>query len=411
MPGSQKMICLIVGAALLVLFPQTAWAEIKWGRIEVHPGLALTAKYNDNVFLEADKVFDDGTSEGREEDLILSESPSLQLIRRKEGGDFFGFQFNYVGIDEHFIDLQEQDIFKHDLFGNFSLGNPAGAWELKIGARHFITRDPISSEFGSNFNPRVDRKETHATGDLDWQLAQTLRLDLITHFKRSQFSDIQFQFETSDTIDIGSGVYWQYSPLTLFEIKYKYQLINYLNVSTINFDARTNTVQAGMEWKPNSAWRILVLPGVNNVKFEGIAGQNRSDFVFEAEVEFIPSKLTRLTLYGFRRIKNATFDDIQTFDKTGGGMTLYRQLALKWFAEIQSRFEVNDYDVAAPDPIHGNTMRFRIDELLLVQATLTYKIQQWWQVRAMYRFVNNWSNFDTRDYRNHVGSLTLSFKF
>ena len=51
--------------------------KIRFGRVRVQPGLAFETTYTDNIFLSADKVFANGTAEGRNEDLILSIKPSL----------------------------------------------------------------------------------------------------------------------------------------------------------------------------------------------------------------------------------------------------------------------------------------------------------------------------------------------
>jgi hypothetical protein len=407
----RKALGLTCGLIFLTLIPRDASAEFQWGRLKIHPGLALTTKYNDNVFLEADKTFNDGTQEGRQADLILMTSPSLRLIQKKKKGDFFGFKFRYLGVDEHFIDLRDQDIFKHDVSGNLSLGNPAGVWELDLGGRHYITRDPISTEFGSNFNPRIDRKETHATGNLDWQIAKTLQLNLNAHFLRNLFDEFRFRFESRDMMKSEGNVYWQISPLTQLEIKYIYQTTRYQYETSINFDSNTHTVSAGVEWKPNPIWRLHALSGFNSIQFDGLAEQNRNDLIYEAEVEYTPSRLTKINLYGFRRIKNSSFRDVQAFDKKGFGMTIYRQLALKWFSEIKFLFENNGYDVAVPDDLNGNILRFRVDERLMFHTNLNYKIQEWWVVRAGYKYVKNWSNFDRQNYRNHVVNVTLSFKF
>ena len=61
--------------------------DIKVGRVNICPGFGFDTRFNDNIFLEANRGFVNGSFEGNTEDVIFTNRPELTLrLPRERGG-------------------------------------------------------------------------------------------------------------------------------------------------------------------------------------------------------------------------------------------------------------------------------------------------------------------------------------
>ena len=61
--------------------------DIRIGRFEIHPGAAITYEYDDNIFLEADQTFSNGTLQSPTSDSIYTLKGNLGIIKELQAGD------------------------------------------------------------------------------------------------------------------------------------------------------------------------------------------------------------------------------------------------------------------------------------------------------------------------------------
>jgi hypothetical protein len=394
-----------------IFFQESVQAQqgFKLGRAEVHPGVSLEAKYDDNVFLDADKLFQNGTFEVAQEDYIFTFSPTLTIEQKRLKGDNFGFRFKYLGEDEHFVDLKEQDNFNHDVSALVELGDVGGDVTWTLGGRYLDNRNPISTEFASNLNPRQDRTTYDFKSNLKWLVASHVEADIKAKFSRNLFDDSENQeFDQYD----GSGtLLWDTTALTSVGINYSYRFMDYLKSSAINFDSATNSGSFIFKWKPLAFFTSELWLGINHIEFEQVADQDRDDLIYQVKLNYKPKSSQSWELFGLREIANSYFDDIQVFQKTAVGLTWNQRLGVKWTGKAGIDFHFNRYDIAAIDLAGGGALKFRKDKRFSGLLSISYNIQDWMSILLEYNYSHNDSNFDNFDYENNVASIQFSLLY
>ena len=143
--------------------------NIRFGRLQVTPGLELKQKYDDNIFYEADKRFANGTREGKSEDLISVISPYIKIIRKRAAGERFGLSLLYRANQEKFADLSALDNLQHDARGELDFSLRGNRIRGKLFTTFLQTQDlssfdklqavESSSVIATNFNPRTSRTD------------------------------------------------------------------------------------------------------------------------------------------------------------------------------------------------------------------------------------------------------------
>jgi hypothetical protein len=407
---------MLLGVLLILcggLLPDVSLAQqgFKLGRAEVHPGVSVEAKYDDNVFLDADKRFQNGTFEVAQEDYIFTFSPTLTIEQKRLKGDNFGFRFRYLGEDEHFADLTDQDNFNHDVSALVEFGDVEGDVTWTLGGRYLDNRYPISTEFASNLNPRQDRTTYDFKSNLKWLVASHVEADIKAKFSRNLFDDFDFENQEFDQYDGSGTLLWHTTALTSVGINYSYRFMDYLKSSAINFDSATNSGSFIFKWKPLSVFTSELWLGINHIEFEQVANQDRDDLIYQVKLNYKPKSSQSWELFGLREIANSYFQDIQVFQKTAVGLTWNQRLGVKWTGKAGIDFQLNRYDIAAIDQAGGGALKFRKDKRFSALLSISYDIQGWMKVLLEYNYRHNDSNFDNFDYKNNIASIQFSLLY
>lgn len=405
----------VEAAAGIDIFPQggkdVETGNIQIGRVKVHPGFAFETRYEDNVFLEADQTFANGTSEGRTDDFIFINQPYLGLKLDRLEGELFGFDLSYRGNDEHFLNLSNtQDVFEHRIAGSVNLGGPGGRGDLTFGGSYFSTQSIESRDLQTNIGNRVSNKERSVYADFIVIFRKTFRVKAHGDFQQRTFGGTLSR-EDRDTYNFGGSIFWQFTKLTALGVKYNHRLREYPEVSAVNFDSNSDQVFVAIRWEPTALVRGEVAVGYDTKRFKGIAGQDRQDVIYQIDLEYHPVDRTNFVLTGVRSIQDSSFGVIQAYLSSSVGLTWYQKLGKKFSTEIGASFQNLDYDKFAVDTPGGGVLRVRKDNSVSTVVALVYDIQKWLKARAVYRFENNNSNFDDRDFKSNTGVLNLSLAY
>ena len=70
-----------------------------------------------------------------------------------------------------------------------------------------------------------------------------------------------------------------------------------------------------------------------------------------------------------------------------------------------------DYRRSSIDGPGGGVVKTRVDNIIAGSTALVYEIQKWLDARARYQYEENFSNFDSSDFLNHVGILEIAAKY
>jgi hypothetical protein len=408
-PVSVVLISLFL--ALCLKGPSLAQDGIKMGRVTIHPSVSFSAKYNDNVFLSADKVFANGRQEVAQSDYIFTINPSLAIGQTREKGDNFGFMLDYSVEDERFAELEGQDFFNQSVLGQFEFGDVAGKKTLIIGGQYLDTRIPVSTEFSASFNPRSARSKYEVNSTLKWLLANDLYIKIKGQFSRNLFDENRLDDQEFQNTQASGILFWQTTAITGFGINYSYSFIDFLKNRGINFDAVRQSTSLIWRWEPLSVFNSEVQIGYHHSEFEGVLGQDRDDLIYKVAFKYRPKSTREWTLIGVREIPNSFFNDIQAFEKTEVNLGVDQQIGVKWMIRSQISYQIHQYDIPAVDVTGGGAIKLRKDEYFSGLLSLIYSIQDWIDVIAEYNYVINNSNFDNVDYLNNIALIRLSILF
>ena len=399
----------LISLFVMFFFPESGLAQqgFKWKRMEIHPALSFQMNYNSNIFLNADKVFVDGTSEVAQEDFIFTTSPSLTIEQKRQKGDNFGFFFQYLGQDERYVELKDQDFYTQDVSAHLELGDLGGGITWTFGGRYLDSRDPISTEFGSIFNPRQDRTTYDLHSKLLWKLTHDIEADIEAKVRRNLFDN--FDLEEFDQYNGSSTLFWKSTALTGIGVNYSFQYIDYLEASTFNFDNARHSGSFILRWKPLSVFSSEFWIGMNHVKVIDVAGQDRDDVIYKLQLDYQPNTTSKWRLTSFREIPNSFLRDIQSFQSTATQLTWSQKLGVKWKGLSTISFEDRKYDIPIQDIPGGGALKLREDQYFFCSLSLTYSIQDWLSASMEYSYTNNDSNFDEADYSRNLVFLRLSF--
>jgi len=388
--------------------------KLRFGRIAVIPGIAFDGFYDSNVFKEADFHFFNGTAEGRTDDFIFVTSPSIHTVLERTAGDPIGFELNYLGRDERFVNLTNEDAFNHFIDGAIDLGGPGGRTDLKIGGLYSATRESSDSEFDSNFNPRSKRFIKAGFADLLWRISELFQATANTRYEDKTFDAALLSDEENSTFDLGGSLFWQYSTPLAFGVRYNLRLVDYSDGSGSRSDSDSHTVLASTRWTPTKTFTSEFGIGIDDRNFDSFPSQDRTDFSFDLRADYHPTDRRKFTLEAYRKIINSTFSDsfgnnVQSAVTTNITVGLEQKLGLKMSAKVAAGWERRKYNQGAVDEVGiGNVLRFRHDDNALANFNFIYFIQPWLHAKTAYHYKWRQSNFDDKDYTQHVISLGLS---
>ncbi len=405
-----------IGAAQIEIFPKggldlrTDEGKIRIGRVEIHPGLALESRYDSNVFQEANKTFENGTSEDKDDDFIFTISPSIGINLERGKGELLGFDFKYIGNSEHFVNLSSEDTFEHDVNASVNFGGPGGRTDVTLGGRYFKTRSIQDRDLQSNLGARQDEEDSKLFANLVYILSETFRVRLNGDFRREDFSGSPgIDIEDVDTINLGGAVFWQITQPTAIGVRYNHRIRDYLTPSTTNFDGEADAIFFLVKWEPTKLLRSEVELGYETKRFDNISGQDVDDFVFNVDVEYSPTQRRKFLFNATRQIQDSSFRLIQAFIYTAAEGSVLQRLGRKFSTRAGFQFENLDYQKSAVDNTSiGGVSRVRVDNTITGTLAVIYDIQSWLKAEAEYKYEQNFSNFDDRDYEQNVGTLRLS---
>ncbi len=404
-----------IGAAQIEIFPKgglelrTDEGKIRIGRVEIHPGLALESRYDSNVFQSADKTFANGTSEDPTDDFIFTISPSIGLELKRGKGEVFGFDFKYIGNSEHFVNLSSEDTFEHDVSAAMNIGGPGGRSDITLGGRYFKTRSIQERDLQSNLGSRVDEEDSSLFADFIYTISQTFSVKLNGKYRREDFSGSpSLAIEDVDTINLGGAIFWQVTQPTAIGLRYNHRIRDYLTPSTVNFDGNADAIFFLVKWEPTKLLRGEVELGYENKRFDNISGQDEDGFVFNLDVGYAPTERRRFLFNATRQILDSSFQLIQAFIYTAAEGVVQQRLGRKFSTKVGFQFENLDYQRSAVDTPGGGVSRVRVDNTISGTVALIYDIQRWLKAEAEYKYEQNFSNFDDRDYEQNIGILRLS---
>jgi hypothetical protein len=383
--------------------------DIRLGRVRLHPGVALESSYESNIFDEADQNFTNGTFEDPTDDFIFSIKPSMRLELERAAGEVFGFYAGYEGRDEHFLHETEQDFFNHLVSAGINLGGPGGRGDVTVGGSWEKSAGGSNRDINSNLGNRQANTTTAGFVELLYSLTQTFKLQL-----KADVTDEKFQgsaTENSDEYNLGGSVFWQATKPAAFGVKYNHRIRRYETPDPTNDNSESDQAFLALKWEPTSLISGEVAVGVDVKRFNTFKGEDSENLVYQLAVNYRPVKRSRIVLRSNREVIDSSFGTIQSYILSSLSLGISQKLGKKFTLLVDLSGDHLDYRRSSVDTVNGGKVKTRIDKTLAGSTALVYEIQKWLDARASYKYEENFSNFDSNDFLNHVGIIEIAAKY
>lgn len=379
--------------------------KLSLGRVQLHPAFSFESRYNDNVFLLADKVLAVGPPEGKQGDFIFVNKPSLGMELKRTPGEVFGFDLNYQAEDEHFVDLGDtQDVVNQNVSGNLNFGGTGGKSDITLGGSYQKTRNVQSFDIQTNVGNRAGLQNYVGLLDFIYLSSKTLRFALGASIVAQRFDSPNQAFD-SDSYNVTGSIHWKSSPLLAYGVSYIHSIRDYDMPTAGLFNSDTDQFSLIAEWQATPWLEGELSVGINSKKYDDFTKQN---VVSQFDLRYHPVARTQISLRVNREIRDTLFGSLRFLIFHGVRLKLERNLGKKFLAEITGRYGNYDYRRTAVDVQGGGALKTRVDNRMETSLALTYQIQDWLVATARYRYSENKSNFDGSDFINNVGTIEIS---
>lgn len=383
--------------------------DMRVGRVKLHPGLAFESRYESNIFEEADRDFQTKT-EDPTDDFIFTIKPSMGIALDRAPGEVFGFFVDYEGRDESYLEEGgTQNFFNHEVGGGVNLGGPGGRSDLTIGGSWEKRAGGGSRDFNSNIGNRQVRRTYTGYADLIYSISKIFKLELNVSVEDNKYQARRAQ--NVDEYNAGGALFWQATTPAAFGIKYNHKIREYELPTPSNDNSQADQVFLALRWEPSSLFFGEFAVGYDTKRYKNIKGDNSENLVYQVDLRYRPVKRTKITFKAGRQIVDSTFSTIQSYVLSSARLKASQRLGKKMSAFIDLIHEHLDYRRSAPDSANGGGIRTRIDNTVSGATGLKYDIQKWLEATAKYKYEENISNFDDRDFINHIGLFEIAAKY
>ncbi len=386
--------------------------DIKIGRFEIHPGASLTYKYDDNIFLEADQSFSDGSFESPTSDSVAILKGSFLANKELRLGDSWGFNMFYEAQNQSFVKTTTEDFLGHDLDTELTLAGLGGRTKVSLFGNFLKTVTPSNSEFASNFNPRSIRTLTELGERFRWELTPRTVFNLNGKIGFQRFDASSLQGEDRNNITVSTSAFWAWTKLTSFGMNLFYDNTLYTAPQTFNNDSNLYGAFFIARFQPSAF--ISGDLGIGYQERIVTGASTRGGFSYKMNLKYDYSDRTKFILRGERSIQDSTFLTTNLNITTNINIAWEQQWPLfpKFGTRLFFGYQNIDFNEARADTVNGGgAVKNRDDNLTSVGIDLIYNIQKWLDAEVEYNRRENSSNFGARSFLSNVLTLSVTAAF
>lgn len=390
-----RFLCATVMSALLVGFTGPVWSQegIRVGDFRVHPNLALSTEWNDNIDLAPRDEIEDFL-------YVISPGISVELPGRR-----YTFRLGYRADILRYREQDQLNETHHTVQADAKAAFPGG---LTLVASDQFKR---TSEFAGfpvpELTQRVDRNENALKVGAEYAIQERISVGLDYNFLWVDY--LPRDFDDLDRQEHLAGVilYYRIRPRASILGEYDYQAIRYhLDDVARDRDSDANKFKVGIKGDVTAKTTLLAKVGWESRDYKNPSREDFDGLIVELEALYTYREPSQLRLFGGRGAIESLFSEPNFYVATYGGVEVRHQLRPRWLVTIKGLTGVNDY----PEAVASETKE-RSDRFYDVSLALRYQIQQWLGVELGYAYLVRNSNFADSDYTNNrvKGSILVTF--
>ena len=349
---------------------------------ELQLKLAISAAYDDNIFLSASNP---------QSDLVTRIGASAAYRK----GDKLEGQGGYLEVAYRPTVVAYADNDDNDRI------DQEAEWEA--GWRGKAIRFAYSGEFRqlgdatADTGTLTDRTEVSNSVRIAWAPREKITLELAAGHESMDYDSPAFADSSMSYGEL--AVRYAYSPKTRLAVVYRAGTFEVDGAGSQAIHRATGRI----EWNPTRKTRIDIEAGFEHRRFD-----NGSDTtpVVEARFGWEPREGTELYFGGYRREQASAFLPGQNFTQGGIVLGMSQRLGGKWTGKLEGGLERAEYS-----RVSGTGPAGRVDRIRFIRPSLEYRFTDDFSMGLYYRYSQNRSNNPAFGYESHSGGVEMGYQF
>lgn len=375
-------------------YPQ---GNIRLGPMEVHPGISVQGRYDDNIFLN---------QTNKESDFITTVTPFLALrlpfMQKKHSLDF-AYRADMVSYNKNTTENTTNQEFTGSLRMNFP-----GGLDLNLNALRLDTSEPSNSAEQSDIAARIPRTQNQLNASARYRISTRFDVGLAQRIVRHNYKSFDLNSEDREERDTTLSVYYKFLPKTSAFAEAGFGQIAYLTPRSPELDRSSSytAVRAGLSWDPASRLSGTLKAGLENRDFSAENKQGLTNFTIGGDLKYqLTSKIsTKLTLEkGFRETNIEEERTKPVIEYTMALLSLEHRFSSKVSFLLSGIYENDSYPTDLPDS--------REDNYYGIDFAIQYRIRKWWEMGTSYTFRTRNSTLPASEFSNKVISAYSRWVF
>lgn len=385
------------------------------GRGFVHPFLAITEYWTDNVFY---------TRDNKQSDFATVLSPGIWLAVPHVNEKLLQIDTANISPGGYSLSRFQPEIFKRyqlylfynadiERFSKFSSQNDDN--HRAEGFFQYNLRGGLTLEFVDQFIISHDQRGTGVTTELDKfrdNLANvTVLYDVSDRFKlKVDYSNFLVDylasrnaFRSRDDNALSGYVFYKFQPKTSAFVEYEFVDIRYRNDSLLN--GREHHWFGGLQWDITAKSRGSVKAGYGIKEFADSSLVGGNDFILEAQVNYHFTPKTEVILKASRRTDETNVQGTNFILSDTVEAQYLQRITGKITADIKLSYANDSYkgDVT----LNAVTKKLS-DNYYSGAAAVRYKFKEWLQLDLGYIYDRRNSSFSELDYAANIFFLRVT---
>ncbi|MCW1886940.1 outer membrane beta-barrel protein [Luteolibacter flavescens] len=348
---------------------------------ELEMGIAISAAYDDNIFL----------SPNAQSDFVVKVSPAIAWRKGdpKEGeGGYIRAAYKPTGVK--YSDFSDND--RVDQVASWEVGWRGQAIKLAYSGEARSLGD-ATADTGT----LTDRTEFASEARVTWSVRERVAVEVAAGYESTTYDDSRFA-DSSNAYG-GIALRYAYSPKTTLSAAYKFGRFEVDGAGPQDVHRTT----ARIEWKPREKIAVDIEVGAEHRIFD--SGSDTTPVV-EARVGWTPKEGTEIYLDAYRRERASAYLAGQNYTQGGVALGITQRLGEKWSAKLEGGVESAEYSRVSGAGIAG-----REDKIHFIRPAVEYRFTDDFSMGLFYRYSENRSNSRAFGYENHGAGIEMGYRF
>ena len=346
-------------------------------------GAVISAAYDDNIFLSADKP---------ESDMVFRAAPTVAYTKGDDGKEGEGsfIKAGYRPTAVFYTDHRSENRIDHQALAT-------AGWRGKVTRVIYSGAFRKLGDATADTGRPADRLEFENEIRAAWMPREKITLEVAAGNAQVDYKDPTYYDSQNTYGEI--ALRYGYSPKT--EIGLAYRAGRFKVDGTGAQD--TQQLTGNIVWQPREKIRVNLEAGAEYRKFDNGSSVNP---VLKGRIDWRPRQGTEVFATAFMREEASAYYAGQNYSVRGATAGITQRLGGKWSAGLEGGYEKNSYD-----QVSGAGSGGRNDSIWFLRPALVCRVAEESDLSFFYRISDNSSNDPAFGYNQQMLGVELNHKF